>query len=72
MYVCSGTCKPPIESSNMAMYVCSGTCKPPVESIVYALTFTGLNFLGLPVFAIFAVCDITAHPLPVWSKFSPG
>ena len=32
---------------------------------VYALTFAGLNFRRLPVFAIFAFCDVTTHPLHV-------
>ena len=36
-------------------------------STVYALIFAGLNFRGLP---IFAVCDIIAQVLPVWFKFS--
>ena len=39
------------------MYVCT----------VHALTFARLNFCGMPVFA---VCDVTAHLLLVWSKFS--
>ena len=39
------------------------------KATVYTLTFTGLNFRGLPVFTIFAVRDVTTHPLPVWSTF---
>ena len=37
---------------------------------VYALAFAGLNFRGLSVFVIFAVCDMIAKALPVWSKLS--
>ena len=42
---------------------------PRYKSTIYPLTFAGLNFHRLPVFTIFTVCDIIAHPLPIWSKF---
>ena len=35
----------------------------------YALTFLGLNFCKLPVFAIFTVCVITAHHCPSGKNF---
>ena len=37
---------------------------------VYTLTFAGLNFRGLSVFVIFAVCDIIALALPVRSEYT--
>ena len=37
---------------------------------IYALIFAGLNFRGLPIFAVFMDCDIIAQALPVWSEFS--
>ena len=54
--------------------ICQIYCSPKFSTTVYTLIFAGLNFHGLPfrgfhVF-IFAVCDVIAQALPVWSKFS--
>ena len=54
---------------DVCQYLCySARCSFEINiNTVYALTFAGLKFCGLPIFMI---CNVNAQALPVWSKFS--